>query len=984
VTVAARAEHPSIGGTRAVAISGCGDFIAVQQRNGLRILEAAGASAPVDVATDAIDYLWVGGRLWIASVRQLRVLDPRGTELASLEIETDSLLPARAVGGVIADNRLVQLDGDRLSAQPLGAAQNESIIAFLGGLRTLRARETNLRITDPDTEIACFRLLEDGQILAASPILDGAAVAVVSRVGDDLLVDVLKLAGSRINQIELPRACSVVFAPERGIALATVANQHVIAIDLRYGRVVARGPLPLATCSLDIDEEARHVAIVGDPQESPTPVFRVAFAELFAGPELETTTESGESEPQLVPICTTPGEEAEPAAEQPIPAGLVALSPRRPGGPLSSVPDAEPYRDPLDHLDDLTELAIARVALALQDDSGAYDPDELAAAIEDRVAATLAVGRQLPLVEIAEQFELDAAQLEILAVVAAPAVSARAARLYAALANDADRSVCDRAMIIEILGKRVRRALRRGGVLFRCGLLEEARMSSELFAHVFVSEPLLDRLRGEIESRPGETTTLAVAGQPLEALQLPRAQVVALVEHLQLASAEPARVVIRGRTGLGGTELLAALARRAHRPLAVIDAERLPDGEAFVSALRRELVRARLWGALPCVANLDARKRESDERSRPHLREVFRTFDGPLFFRAGADLELPLDPGYFELGLPDLSESARLACWKRALERHDLDPASAAELARQTRLGPSAIDSVVARASSRETNIADIARQHIASRLGKIATRIDRLGRWDQLALDSDTLSAVRELIARSRHRRTVFDHWGFDRRVTTSRGLTALFSGPPGTGKTLVAGVIARELGLDLYRVDLASLVSKWIGETEKNLARLFDAADDAQAVLLFDEADALFARRTDVKSSNDRHANMETGYLLQRLDSFEGIAILTTNLTKSIDKAVSRRLSMKIEFPFPDDETRVALWRAHLPAELPTSGDLELERIAREYPMTGGFVRNCAVRAAFLAAAGCVALTRDHIERAIHLEYTQAGRISPSGRLE
>jgi SpoVK/Ycf46/Vps4 family AAA+-type ATPase len=229
-----------------------------------------------------------------------------------------------------------------------------------------------------------------------------------------------------------------------------------------------------------------------------------------------------------------------------------------------------------------------------------------------------------------------------------------------------------------------------------------------------------------------------------------------------------------------------------------------------------------------------------------------------------------------------------------------------------------------------------------------------------------------------------VFDHWGFDRRVTTSRGLTALFSGPPGTGKTLVAGVIARELGLDLYRVDLARVVSKWVGETEKNLARLFDAATDSQAVILFDEADALFSRRTDVKSSNDRHANMETGYLLQRLDSFDGIAILTTNLSRSIDRAVARRISMRIDFPFPDDETRVALWKAHLPGDLPTAGDLELERLARACPMTGGYVRNCALRAAFLAAADGAALTADHLERAIRLEYTQAGRLSASGRLE
>src|SRR5205809_3706931 len=170
---------------------------------------------------------------------------------------------------------------------------------------------------------------------------------------------------------------------------------------------------------------------------------------------------------------------------------------------------------------------------------------------------------------------------------------------------------------------------------------------------------------------------------------------------------------------------------------------------------------------------------------------------------------------------------------------------------------------------------------------------------------------SVRELVGRARWQRKVYEEWGMGRRIATARGLTALFYGPPGTGKTLVAGLVARELGLELWRVDLARVMSKWIGETEKNLGEVFDAAEEGQIMLLFDEADSLFAKRTEVRSSNDRYANLEVNYLLQRMERFEGVSILTTNLEGSIDQAFKRRLTCRISFPMPDVPERELLWR-------------------------------------------------------------------------
>ena len=237
----------------------------------------------------------------------------------------------------------------------------------------------------------------------------------------------------------------------------------------------------------------------------------------------------------------------------------------------------------------------------------------------------------------------------------------------------------------------------------------------------------------------------------------------------------------------------------------------------------------------------------------------------------------------------------------------------------------------------RRARIEDYIRQTRDARLGQYARRVTRLASWSSVVFPPDILDSLRELVARVRHGRTVYEAWGMSQVMATSRGLTALFQGPPGTGKTLVAGVIARELGLDLYQVDLSKVMSKWIGETERNLSAIFDAAEDGQVVLLFDEADSLFAKRTEVRSSNDRYANLEVNYLLQRIDSFEGIAILTTNSGTSIDQAFKRRLSFRLSFPFPDEETRELLWRAHLPPALPIPGHARARAARPQVPALG-----------------------------------------------
>jgi len=262
-----------------------------------------------------------------------------------------------------------------------------------------------------------------------------------------------------------------------------------------------------------------------------------------------------------------------------------------------------------------------------------------------------------------------------------------------------------------------------------------------------------------------------------------------------------------------------------------------------------------------------------------------------------------------------------------------------------------------------------------------LATRIEVTQTWDDAVLPEDTRDQVHGLVARLRHAHLVLERWGYRAKLARGTGVAALFSGPPGTGKTMCAGLIAKELDLELYQVDLSQVVSKWVGETEKQLAKVFDGAEAGHALLLFDEADALFGQRsTETKGATDRYANLEVNFLLQRIESFGGITILTTNLDTAIDKALKRRLAAHIVFATPDEEERAALWaRLTHTASAPLAADLDFEELAQEFAaMTGANIRNCAIAAAFYAARdGAAKIEQKHLVRAGRAEYRSMGHV-------
>lgn len=317
--------------------------------------------------------------------------------------------------------------------------------------------------------------------------------------------------------------------------------------------------------------------------------------------------------------------------------------------------------------------------------------------------------------------------------------------------------------------------------------------------------------------------------------------------------------------------------------------------------------------------------------------------------------------------------------WQAALAadaQHDAETLD--QLAQQFRMSAETIMRLAGRANHAkdggEHALAQTCRAVARPRLETLAQRIVPSATWQDLVLPEPQMRTLVQLAAQSRHRMTVYEKWGFAERGRRGLGMSVLFAGPSGTGKTLAAEVLAAELELDLYRIDLASVVSKYIGETERNLRQLFDAAESGGSLLLFDEADALFGKRAEVKDSHDRYANIEVGYLLQRMETFQGIAILTTNMKASLDKAFQRRLRFQVDFPLPDEVQRQAIWARVFPTAMPRA-EVFPERLA-SLNMPGGSIRNIALNAAFLAAEQHAEVSMQHLLEATRMEALKAER--------
>ena len=621
-------------------------------------------------------------------------------------------------------------------------------------------------------------------------------------------------------------------------------------------------------------------------------------------------------------------------------------------------------------------------------DAAVWPPELLAAEahIAARIAATRAPPLGLPMVRLFDRFALTPTEQQVLWLLIAHELSPVARQLIRELCteqvSDPTTDVIRRAVYGGELGEHAWDELGDDGALRRLALIErtDGGDAPEHRQTWKASRRVLALVHGRLGLDPAlaEVARRAPArdGTLLEISDGARRQVEKACEHRSL-------VVVQGGVGSGRRALLTAVLRDRGLDVLEVDGSAIAKDRDVARRQLRAIAReSRLLELVPLIANLDALVGSGETPDRIDL--VEHELAGLVVGTATRSITRRWNrpPTVVELG--QLRGAQRATLWSRALPMAQAGDAEI--LAAMYPLAPAFIHAAgevaVERCGAERMTPAHIEaglRAVLDDRLAGLATRLTITQTWDDLVLPEDQAIAITELLARIRERQRVYEDWGFAAKVGRGLGVSALFSGPPGTGKTMAAGLVARALHVEVYRVDLEKVVSKWIGETEKNLAALFDAAEAGHAVLLFDEADALFGKRTDVKTSNDRHANQEVNFLLQRLETFTGICILTTNHDTAIDEAFRRRLSVHVKFPMPEPDERVRLWHAMLPDAAPRATDLGIEALAKKYAMSGGYIRNAVLRAAFLAADEDGVIDAARLARAAQLEYEALGKLAP-----
>ena len=423
----------------------------------------------------------------------------------------------------------------------------------------------------------------------------------------------------------------------------------------------------------------------------------------------------------------------------------------------------------------------------------------------------------------------------------------------------------------------------------------------------------------------------------------------------------------------------AALAKRPLLSITLASAER-----PLLPLVRCALRDAHLLQAAVCFEDWDTCL--EGQSPPPELLAEVCAHPGPVILSARREwraARLPRERRLAWLAFDNPDYSRRVELWQEALSRPEREVAF---LAGSFKLSSGQIrDAVQAAADAaglenrpvQDDDLFAAARAQSNPSLSMLAQAITPRYTWNDLILPEDPLAQLREIVTAVRSRAQVLEGWGLGRKLASSLGVTVLFAGPPGTGKTMAAQIIAGELGLSLYRIDLSSVVSKYIGETEKNLAEVFSQAEASNAILFFDEADALFGKRSEVRDSHDRYANVEISYLLQRMEAYDGVTILATNLRANLDEAFTRRLQYAVDFPFPEEADRLRIWRTLFPPEVPALPNLDFDLLAKRFKLAGGNIRNIILNAAYLAAAEDQPLAMQHLLHSTRRELQKMGRL-------
>ena len=443
------------------------------------------------------------------------------------------------------------------------------------------------------------------------------------------------------------------------------------------------------------------------------------------------------------------------------------------------------------------------------------------------------------------------------------------------------------------------------------------------------------------------------------------------------AAQPPVAVQLCGQDAMESRAIAAAAATAAHLRCFVLATDLLPTAPADFDQFLRLWERDNILSPAVLIIECEADGLSGDNTWARTTARLIERLDSLIVICSRESRRIANRPS-ITLHVVRPTNAEQRSAWRNVLP-HIKDHRPIERLASQFSMSLPEIRSVaievVSRTYASEQDVAAAAwqacRAKSRSKLDGLAQRIEPAAQWDDLVLPAPQVGLLRQLAMHVRQRTTVFDTWGFGHKSSRGKGISALFAGASGTGKTMAAEVLAGELRLDLYRVDLSAVVSKYIGETEKNLRRVFDAAEQDGAILLFDEADALFGKRSEVKDSHDRYSNIEVSYLLQRMEEYRGLAVLTTNMKNALDTAFLRRIRFVVNFPFPDAAQRAEIWRRIFPSGTPTDG-IEVTKLSR-LNVAGGNIRNVALSAAFLAADAGEPVRMSHLLRATRTEYAK-----------
>ena len=632
--------------------------------------------------------------------------------------------------------------------------------------------------------------------------------------------------------------------------------------------------------------------------------------------------------------------------------------------------------------------------------------------LDAQVNAYLDVESACPIASIQRHFALSNDELEILATLVAAMSENSLLRLMTVAWADYSVKLPTVSFVAEVLGDTPEREALVTRLLSESGTLRKMRLvlaekhaafpNYTPLAHtpLSVEQVVIDAYRGTADGRD------MPPNMALHQTALARGMVIARPETFEemayLLKPARARLCCVGPIHAGRrTMLLSMVIQELHRRVLEVDAcrefERIPANE--IDSRLAEIMREALLSGCALMLRFDALEDNSELLQRlverqTQIARLVSFYPGEILLLATKPLPFFDDafekPAYIHVPLPTVEVAA--TAWARALSPWCAKEACermAEVFSRNYSLPVGGIFGVVKDAAETVQGASDgtveLQSHHILNEIRKSFRH--QLGSLAEITVSDVPLSGVvlppeakaqvNEILEYAKNLHNVLDIWGFRQRSPYGNALSVLFAGPPGTGKTLLACALANELGKVLYRVDLSRIVDKYIGETEKNLGRIFDEAAKAQAIILFDEADSLFAKRTEVKSSNDRYANLEINFLLQKLESYNGITILTTNLSKSIDEAFRRRLRFIIDFPMPDVSARVALWKRMMPPGAPLSDDIRWQWLARTFEMSGGYIRNAVLKASIAASAAKMPISMEHLAKAAADEARSMGTL-------